>query len=380
MRKNLYLLLFLFLFSGCLSIQKDKWVESERKYYKINESEKKEKEIEKEFEFLDLTFKIDQNEFKIKNEIYQLKYNINFLFKNKNNNFSISYSIYDEKNSKILERVEIKPKKKDLYFYTIDDYFVDSFCHRKLIFDIEIISDKNRYNFKKEVINSEAPFIDNLLFGPIITFFDEKDNFIKTNISINLSINNAKDIVWIRLIPPEMDSFWDIPFKKEGDIFIANGNLNYKKHPSYISNGTYILQINFGKYGLIQEEIKIIDIFNNEKGANYGITIPFELKSNKEELVLNIDFIDNIESMEIVLFDKIKNDFIKLGTKKILEIKKSISKSDLIFKDDSGKEVNIKNNYKYYYKIIIHTREINNLKYISISKFIPIIFSGFKFF
>lgn len=379
MKKRVCLFLFsIFLFS-CNTVN-DNVIhnlskESNNKEIFYNNKNTQEKDFK--IELIKFNFDIEQKKnFNSINEIYKIKYVIIIVLRSNNHNFNISYSIYDEEMNPLLEKKMVEPKRKDSFFIIYDSFF-DYFCYRQIYYNIEIEKNGKIKSFKNQVINEKMPFIKNFEIGHILTFIEEKTNAIKTNLSLNISIENTKEVKWIKVIPPDEKSFWDIPFKHENNSISAIGNLNYKKHPSYIENGNYILQINLGEFGIIQKSIKIVDIFNNQKGANYGLPIVSELKSNKDLIILNLTLIDKIEKIEFVLFEKNNNEFTKLGKKEFYKIDNTILKKDLIFKNEDDEFIKIKYNYKYYYKIILYSKKINNLEYISISKFIPIVFSGF---
>ena len=99
-----------------------KSIDIKKRKQSINKDIKKEdyEEIE-ELNFLSFNYSINTNDSIIKqNDLYEVIYQVNFKFKNKNDNFKISYILYDENNNVIIKKDNLKPKKdvieKNTYF------------------------------------------------------------------------------------------------------------------------------------------------------------------------------------------------------------------------------------------------------------------------
>jgi len=84
--------------------------------------------------------------------------------------------------------------------------------------------------------------------------------------------------------------------------------------------------------------------------------------------------------MELKLFSKIEDSLQNIGKVEILNVTNELIKKELInmFLDDFGNKIKIKYNEKYYYQIYLYSKVFNDISYISISDYAPLIFQGFR--
>jgi hypothetical protein len=345
-----------------------------KKNSNIKNELKQEKEIF--FDFLGFDYSVSPEDSIAKNEnIYQIKYNLNFKFKT-TKKIILNYKIFDEENNLLLNKSNIETKQISKNEALVKDSFFDNFNYSTLKYSIQAYNDKKSIDLTGDFNNSNLPILEYIKLGPIITKNDNR----KVNISFftEVSIKNCRDLIWIRLIPPDESSFWIISTKQDSSGYVGNAVINENKN--FIENGNYLIQINLGKLGFIQKSIEITDFFNNQKGPNYGLPTVEEISSDKNYLKLDINLLNKIENMEIWLFSE-KNDQ-RSGIANFVSPEGNISKKDLfvMFKDDSKNSIKLKYNKKYYYRVYLYSKEINGMKYISISNLLPITFQGFNFF
>ena len=331
------------------------------------------------FDFLsaDVTFDVSES-VRTSESMYNVRYNLCFEFINKDNTFTIDYVIYDADNNELTRQNGVKPNQTDAHLFNI-------VCHIESPFSIPLFrySLTAHYNGQDSEYIGECPVensmsLADLQVGPMITRY-ESDNLI-TYLSVHAEINGESGIQWVRLIPPSAEYFWDIPFERDGFVTTASGTVSDTRHKRYFDNGDYILQINAGRSGIIQREIPIVDFFNNTSGANYGFPIVSELEADKNKIVLDMNFREKADRMEVIIYTEYEGVIQKLGTAKLLMVREELSKKDLLkaFSDDFGNKVKLKNNKTYYYQVYLYSKEFNGLTYISVSEMIPIVFQGFS--
>ncbi|MBN2547130.1 MAG: hypothetical protein JXB50_15115 [Spirochaetes bacterium] len=310
-----------------------------------------------------------------KNDIKNITYNLIIKLKRNDNLNQLNYTISDENDKILLNKKNIKPKIDSNNSLLINDFFISKLSYNKLKYNIKTTINNEIKEINGEILNKEFPFIENITIGPVISQYIE--NKLNVSLNINIDISNCKNLKWIRFIPPAHDFFWDIPWLIEGDFIKANAVI-YEKNKNFLYNGNYILQINFDSYGVYQKNIKMIDYLNNFNGVNYGIPIPFIIYDEKEYLKLNIFDIKSIDFIEIWLYLKDNGEYQKLGYA-IINPDTLINKKELkeLFVDNENKKLKIKNNFTYFARLHINSKELNNLKYLSISDYFQIKFHGF---
>lgn len=369
MRKIFFVSFLLFILLSCKSINDSK-VSIKQRQEKIQF-----------FEISDFYFSINEKNVRvIENKRYQIDYDYLFRFKNKDGNFNISYTLYDEDMNVILKEKNIKPlidgRRRNGYIIKKD--FKDIFYYSKIYFRMKILIDNEKKEYTGEFKNPVLPDIK-INIGPIISsYIDEKFN---VSLLINISIKNCRTIRSIRFIPPSEDSFWEIPWEYDFNEIIAKGNI-YERDNNYLENGDYLLQIDLDKYGILEKNIKIKDFFNNEKGPNYGMPIAYESAHDKNHIKLDIDLLEKIDFMELWIFKIINDEMQKIGTAKFLTSIETISKKVLreLVKDDFENKVKIKYNKEYFYKVYLYSKEFNGISYLSISEPFKFSIQGFDFF
>jgi hypothetical protein len=335
-------------------------------------------------EIIKFSYTVNPDEsIKNNNEFYKVTYHYNFEINNSESKFFIDYCLFDENENMILKKEGISPKKNNSKknSYTVEDKFFDSLSYSKIKYLIKIKSSGNT-NVKQyigEYFNNKIPGIAACNIGPVISKYIEK----KANVSlrINLQLTNISGLSWIHFIPPGHDSFWEIPWQVTSDGGSADGMI-YEKTNNFLHNGDYILQLNFDKFGIIQKEVKIIDIYNNQKGLNYGFPIANELDNDKKSIKLDVSMMEKIDFMELWIFEKINDNMQKIGIAKYLTPTNVISKNELsnLIKDDFNNKIKLKNNKEYFYQVYLYSKEFNSIKYIAISDIYSFKLYGFLFF
>lgn len=315
-------------------------------------------------------YSIDIEDTKINHDdIYDVKYLIVFKFKSSNNNFKVSYILYDENNNIISSKEKLNATRDSLEkdTYIIQDYFIDMLNYQKINYKItvELNNKKNEYTGSYE--NLSIPKLTILNIGPIISNYI--NNKLNVSLSVNLKLLNYKGIRWIHLIPPSQDSYWNITW----DVNFLKNEVNvnkivYEENKNYIENGKYYLQINLNRYGLLQKEIEIIDISGNKDGKNYGLPIINVENIDNKKIQFEILLLDKIDYLELWLFDNNDNENKKIGFAK-LKPKNEVYIDYLLtqIKDEDNNTVKIKYNKEYGFKIYSYSKIINGIKYISIS-------------
>lgn len=332
------------------------------------------------FDFLSAEVTYNESEsIQTAESMYTVKYVLCFEFLNKNDKFTVDYTLFDAENNEIVRAAKVKPSQADAHLYQITRQIDSPFSISVVRYTLTAHYDGQDYEYVGECPISSSLTLDMLNIGPVITRYEEADNLV-TYLSVNATISGDRGIQWVRLIPPSEDYFWDIPFTREGFVTTATGTISDTKHRRYLDNGDYIFQINAGRSGIIQKKIKISDYFNNTSGANYGFPVASELESDKNKIVLDMNFREKIDRMEVLIYTEYEGTMQKLGTAKLLMVREEISKKDLMkaFSDDFGNKVKLKNNKTYYYQVYLYSKEFNGLTYISVSELIPIAFQGFS--
>ena len=117
------------------------------------------------------------------------------------------------------------------------------------------------------------------------------------------------------------------------------------------------------KQSLVQQFVGVVQ----KNGKNYGLPIINVEKIDKKKIKLETLLLDKIDFLELWLFDKNDNNK-KLGIAK-LDPRNEISIDYLVtqIKDDNKKAVKFKYNKEYEFKIYSYSKEINGIKYISVS-------------
>lgn len=378
LKRLVFFLFFLFLFC-CKSFPEkgDALKKDENKNEKYFSDDKRNEINEKEkftFEFVDFFCEITDAK-ESASGIFDLTYNYNFNFRY-GKDFKVSYKIFDEENVEIFSK-EVFAKKRKADIYSIEGSFSDPLSHKVLRYSFIAFLDSKTEEYGGEFINPTAPYIEKFLFGPIVSEY--KNNKLETSSSLELDIKNVEKIKWIRFIPPSQNYFWEINYSLFDDQVISNSSVIDEKNSRYFENGVYILQVNFGEKGLIQKKFELVDILGNSNGKNYGLSIAEETVNDKNKLKLDIPQFEKVETMDIEIFDA--NTKQKLGAASFLSPPKEIDKKELFksFKNEYGDEVKLKYNKKYFYKIFLYSKEVNKIRYISISSEKQLTFSGFSF-
>ena len=387
MKKLLYIVALICLLCGCKSVPAKQETQKSSETTKTVKSEhptttttiEEESDIIIPFDFLSADVTFDEVEsVRTAESMWTVKYNLSFEFINKNNSFTVDYVLYDADNNEILNQQGVKPNKTDEHLFTISRRIESPFSISVFRYKMTAHCGGQDYEYVGETNVENSVSLETLNVGPIITR-NEAESLV-TYLSVNAVINGERGIQWVRLIPPSAEYFWDIPFEREGFITTASGTISDTRHKRYFDNGDYILQINAGRSGIIQRKIAITDYFNNTTGANYGFPIVSELESDKNKIVLDMNFHEKIDRMEVMIYTDYEGVMQKLGTAKLLLVREELSKKDLLkaFTDDFGNKVKLKNNKRYYYQVYLYSKEFNGLSYISVSEMIPIVFQGFS--
>lgn len=335
---------------------------------------------EKEPEFLDFAYFFNSEKTKLSdNNLYNVNYELTFLFNHKNDNFSVSYDIFDEDNAKLLSKSDIKPKfdhKANRYF--VSDGFFDFFSYKELRYRLKIKTDGKEIEYVGDYKSDFGQSIEYFTIGPIITKYEDSE--INSYLSVEIALAGVENPDNIKIIPPSEKYYWDIPYQIEEGKIVGKGLISDKYHKRYLDNGDYYIQAHFGKKGIIQKKFNITDFFNNTKGANYGLPVASEISSDKNKIVLDLSLVEKIDKMELKLFSKIEGSLQNVGKVEILNITGELIKKELInmFLDDFGNKIKIKYNEKYYYQIYLYSKVFNDISYISISDYSPLIFQGFR--
>jgi hypothetical protein len=336
------------------------------------------------FEFQGADFYLDSDEGTLDEitGLYTPSYRLAFSFRNKTPFFSAGYTVTDNDGNILIEKENVKPVKAEKrdYTYTIEDTFTDIFTHNQLHYILTIKYGNETRDYQGLLENSTIPALDEITFGPFITRY--RDNSVSTSLAVTCRITNSRDVEWIRLIPPSLDSFWNIPWKTEMNSILASGTVSDQETQNQLNNGDYVLQINLGPAGTIQREFAVHDFFNNTTGPNYGLPIANELDSGKDAITLDIDLLEKVERIEIWVYAVYGDREQKLGTAKFSTASEVISKKEIrdLLIDDFGNKIKVKNNKQYEYRIMLYSKEFNGLQYLSISDKYPITFQGFLFF
>ena len=344
-----------------------------------NKTVSEEPEIIIPFDFLSAEVSFDEAESVSTSEsMYTVKYGLCFEFINKDSSFTVDYVIYDADNNELIRQSGVRPEKTDAHSFRVFRHIDSPFSISVFRYVLTAHYDGQDYEYIGECPVDNSMTIADLKVGPMITKY-ESDSLI-TYLSINATISGERGIQWVRLIPPSAEYFWDIPFEREGFVTSAMGTVSDTRHKRYFDNGDYILQINAGRSGIIQKKISITDYFNNTSGANYGFPVASELESDKNKIVLDMNFREKMDRMEVLIYTDYEGVMQKLGTAKLLMVREELAKKDLMkaFTDDFGNKVKLKNNKTYYYQVYLYSKEFNELTYISVSELIPIVFQGFS--
>ncbi len=309
--------------------------------------------------------------------IYTVDFVITIILANYTNKNIISYRITDGDNTVLIEENEQRLLPDKDGGFIIKKIINSPFIIDKFRLESTIKSNDKLIHDDKEFTLSNIPTISNVIFGPVASqVFSGK---INTSVMISISIENAENLNNIRLIPPGHEYYWDIPYIVTDNRVYAEGAVTSDKESSSLPNGEYLIQLNFEKYGIIQRELLLIDLFGNSSGKNYGFPIIFLKTSTRDRIEFDIRYEDTIEKIDLTLYDTDKTLIGSFTLDKPISIfeKKHLRE---LFKNEKGKKVKLKLNQKYLLKVILKTRKINNIDYLSISDYLPVVFEGFRLF
>ncbi len=262
------------------------------------------------------------------------------------------------------------------YFYSVDS--ITPFVHTAFLLDISIKSGDNIVIEEKNARLSGMPGINSVFIGPIVNQFVR--GRINTSLSLNIDLQSITTLDYIRLIPPDQSSYWDIPFAVgENGRVRGNGVVTANLDSNYINNGNYILQIKMGDQGLFQRNLIIADIFGNTTGKNYGFPVPVVKNITRDIIELELRYKDIIKTMEILIYD-VNNNFIAIYTPQNISdrINKREMRENLV--DQNGQKYSVTLNQRYMARVVLKTEPYNNIGYISITDYFPLTFEGFRFF
>lgn len=311
------------------------------------------------------------------NGIFKIKYTVKMAVKYGN---VVKCRFYNEYGDEIFVSDAVLVDKNG----TAIVYFYDYFLYKEIKYKLEISSTaKSVAVFEGTTVREDYPGIKSCLFGPVVSKMTDSGRETDLLVECICTSFNTKP-EYVRVIPPTEDFFWDLPVTDmSDDEYSFSGKINYSIHKDYIDNGNYILQVSFGKWGLVQRVINITDIYGNTKGPNYGFTIPKEKKTDKDTINFDIPELEDISSIDLVLY--IKNgtgDYLNIGGVCLPFVADTIKKSDITkyARDIYGDSLKLKNNKEYYYQIVIKSKEKNTIRYLSSSEKYRIVFYGFSLF
>lgn len=190
-------------------------------------------------------------------------------------------------------------------------------------------------------------------------------------------------LVSLRIIPPSEDSFWDITVdeaENPGEYHVLSP-LGFSSHPEYVDNGKYLLQIFFGKYGMIQKPFFIADLYGNQVGPNYGAPIAFVKRAEGSIIELDLQNKESLESLEFLFYEG-KNRNATISCFHYPRIASSIDKKELFHLANRGIDANerkkMEHNRTYYYQIrLTYTDDQGMIRYVSVSDKYRVVFQGF---
>jgi hypothetical protein len=285
----------------------------------------------------------------------------------------------DEDNKIIIKSSNERASFAGNHSYILNKKYKSLFLKNKINYSIIVKLGNSEKFYRGLYINESLPDLLLMEIGPVITSCIANKN--QVNINTKLTINNCSNVKWIHLIPPSINYYWEIPYTIENNTVNAGG-LIFDNDKSYISNGNYILQINFERLGVIQKDINIIDIYGNSKGKNYGLPLNAFIIDDNEKIIIKPEILSKIDYIEIWFYMQIGGEYQKLGINKITKLNEIILKKDLrsnIYSDDN-KQIKLKDNTEYFYRIYVYTVKFNNIYYQSMSELKSIEFKKFKYF
>lgn len=385
MKKIFLLLLSLSIVVGCKTIEnrEDNLPQDNNRQEHEQESPvTQEKEVE--FEFISSSFSVNEEEAELdERNFYKPLYELEFRFLSSNTHFKADLEVYDSSNELLYTVSELLPEliDKEESLYAIRASFHDFFLHRELRFKLDVSEKEQLYELAGDLTTDQAlPLIEKQIIGPVLTtYINQKLN---TRLFLEITMANTDRVEWVRVIPPDQKSYWDLPWKRTNEQVIASGPIGDSKHANYIENGTYLLQISFGKTGLVQEEFSLVDFFNNERGPNYGLPVATQVETDKNEIKLDINLMEKLDYMEIHLYGDVNGTNKKLGIATFYSPLEVIPKKELMkmVNDEFGNRVKLKYNRDYQYELYLYSKRYNDLDYVSISKRYKLTFQGFGFF
>lgn len=319
------------------------------------------------------------------NALYQIEYDFALYCRNLDNQVKAGCTVFDDQDNVIYSAEDIKPVRESRGVYKIAFTFQDIFLHNTLKYRLTLNDHGEEDIFEGDIRNFLIPYCDTIGFGPIVT--EELSGAIRTSLFVDFDIITPDHdffdkVVWIRLIPPSQDFFWDIPYETEDSRLACSGSVYDSGKGNYLENGLYILQINLGKTGVIQKELVLTDFFSNNQGPNYGLSVASPTGIDRNTIKLDINLKSKIEYIELEFYDKSGSEYKKAGRARVEKVTEAISKKE-VFKavvDEHNNPVELEKNREYYFKINLHSSLYHNVRYISISKFYKITFEQFGIF
>lgn len=375
--KNIILIIFYFF--ACVSTK-------EKLNEKIEQNDNKEikaqieSKVEEKIDLLLLSQNISANSSgKVDNDFFNIKYNIELSFKTDYSVKKVDIKLTDSYSNQLNEKIKIDYNKAESNLYHIKADFISKLSYKKINYLLMVtFKDGTFKEVNGELDNKLFPSVEELFFGPVISQY--VNNKLRVSLKVKIYISNCLSIKWARVIPPSKDFFWELPVIDDAAFLKCEGIL-YDKDNNYISNGKYIIQLNFGEYGVYEKELVLTDYLGNIKGINYGLPVLEKIVYDKENLNLNLPLLDKIDELEILIFSEIKTGVEPyfLGSFKTIPVNaipmKLLKES---FLNSDGKKVKLLNNHQYLIKINVYSKNINGVTYLSMSDYMPIKFFGFS--
>jgi hypothetical protein len=198
-------------------------------------------------------------------------------------------------------------------------------------------------------------------------------------IRLFFEVPQIREMVWVRLIPPDQASYWSLVFDISDPVLKVKGIIPSDPGKPFFPNGHYILQFNTGYSGIIEKDLILSDYLGNLEGSNYGIGNIRIIDNNAERILFDIHNGRLAEKMKIDLFNEDKE---LIGSTGVIPFQEELQKKELQkqFISPAGKKIKISYNQLYYYQISIYGQEVNRIRYSSLSDHLPVKFYGFKLF
>lgn len=302
------------------------------------------------------------------NGFYLVTYKVSVAVENVTASGDIEMVFYD-KNENIIYKNSIHADKNEM---VLDLSFSDYILYDTIKYRVKI---PGMDELAGEVLPLNEPAENSIKITSVYT--EMKSNKLKTSLIIggDLKVDGLKP-EWIRFIPPNAEFYWRLPFTtpQEGNRLMIDATLGDSKHPNYIENGKYVLQINYGPYGLIQKEFDVVDLYGNKSGPNYGLFIPAEERADTEAIYMSPGDRKIVNKIKIVILSGNEvvgerfypGDTLKIDKKELFET--------LI--DRNGGRAKLQFNKEYNYRIYIFANTADGLEYMSSSADKKIVFWG----